>query len=135
MNINQSTRMFYDADEHKARHINSETPLKFTTSKPTRYFTHESGMVDTRPKLTRRNELDYPSTSLFGTAPYKLRGTPHSQKESELIHGEYVTKTKYKTTEHNFFDQNVLHPNNTFNNVTMNTNGISTRNVYRNVQF
>lgn len=133
--LNQSTRMFYDNDESNARRINSETPLKYTTFTPTRYFTHEEGVVDARPALTRKNELDFPSTSLFGTAPYKLVGTPHAQAEAALLQGDYFTKNRYQTEEHQFFDRNVFHPNHVQAKIPINTTGVSTRNVYRNIQF
>lgn len=136
MNLNQSTRTFYDADEYRARNINSETPLKYTTTiAPTRYFTHDVGVVDTRPALTRSNEVDYPSTELFGTAPYHLHGSPYAQKESRLIQGSYSTKTKFVTEEHPFFERNVFHPNHVSANVPTCAPGVSTRNVYRNVKF
>tara|TARA_Y100000389_G_scaffold53448_1_gene49319 strand:- start:432 stop:842 length:411 start_codon:yes stop_codon:yes gene_type:complete len=136
MNLNQSTRTFYDADEFRAHNINSESPLKYTTTNPpTRYFTHEVGVVDTRPALTRMNEVDYPSTELFGTAPYQLHGSPYAAKEATLIQGKHTTKTKFATEEHPFFERNVFHPNHVSANVPINTTGMSTRNVYRNVKF
>jgi hypothetical protein len=135
MNLNQSTRTFYDNDEHRARNVNSATPLKYTTFTPTRYFAHETGVLDTRPALTRTNEVDYPSTELFGTAPYQLHGSPYAAKEAALIHGDYSTKTKFLTEEHPFFEQNVMHPNHVSAKKPLNTTGVSTRNVYRNVKF
>ena len=135
MKLNQSTSIFNDLNEKEARQINSEIPLKYTTFKPTRYFTHEVGIVDARPKLTRKNEGDYPTTPLYGTAPYKLHGTPHLQKESQLIHGDYVTKNRYRAEEHNYFQNHVFHPNHITNTTPINTTGVSTRNVYRNMKF
>lgn len=134
MQLNQSTRIFYDGNEENNRHINSETPLKYMTFKPTRYFTHEMGAIDSRPSLTRKKENDYPSTSLFGTAPYKLGGTPFISQESDLIQGGLITNQKHVTEEHNFLNR-IIHPNHIVSTIPIQTNGISTRNVYRNVKF
>tara|TARA_Y100000389_G_scaffold205016_1_gene262001 strand:+ start:166 stop:528 length:363 start_codon:yes stop_codon:yes gene_type:complete len=119
------------------RRVNSETPIRYATYSPTQYFTHEPGQLDTRPALTRMNELDYPSTYLGGTAPYHLQkgAAPYVHKESELIHGDYSMKTRFDTEEHLYFQNNVVHPNHIEAKIPVNTLGISTRNVYRNVKF
>lgn len=134
MQLNKSTRTFYDGNEVSSRHVNSETPLKYMTSNPTRYFTHEAGSLDTRPTLTRKNENDYPSTALFGTAPYKLHGTPFSQKESQLIHGDLIINQKHLTEEHNYLNR-IVHPTHVTPTIPTYPNSISTRNVYRNVNY
>lgn len=137
MILNQNTRTFYDVDESKMRRVNSQTPIRYATYAPTQYFTHEPGQLDTRPSLTRTNEIDFPSTTLRGTAPYHLQkgSAPHIQNENNLIYGDYSMKSRFDTEEHTFFENNVFHPNHVQAKIPVNTTGISTRNVYRNVKF
>lgn len=80
--FNQNSRTMYDQKAQVNSRVITEKPLKFVIDSPTQY---KRGMqvpgdgLDTnsslRPSLSRDHNYDHVNTSLFGTAPFKGRGS------------------------------------------------------------
>lgn len=84
---------------------------------------------------TRLNHVDYPSTQLFGTAPFKARNAGPVDVESQLIQGNrfFVPECdRAMVTEHDYFQNRVQlpFPLQTHNVIT--DYGVSTRSQFRN---
>ena len=80
--FNQNSRVMYDQKAQVNSSVVTEKPLKFVMDSPTQYkrgMQVPSDGLDTnsnlRPSLSRDHNYDQADTSLFGTAPFKGRGT------------------------------------------------------------
>jgi len=148
MNLHpQNTRTFYDSDETRAHTLNSTKPLKYrimdnATFSQNRHLEYANNLqsIDMGSRLraepTRLNELDYPTTELYGTAPFKARNAGPVDIESTLFHGEHFEGcNKPFTEEHRYFDNRVSLPVPLPTNQVVNTNPESTRVMYRNNQM
>jgi hypothetical protein len=140
--LNQPTRLYYDKDESNLHTINSEKPLKYHSEfSQSRYFNTPLS-IDTsnnlRAQPTRLNEIDVPSTDLYGTAPLKLRTGP-IDVESGLLQGDtnHAKCGKHTVEEHPFFENHVRVPTDMYPVKVENTvrGGTSTRNTYKNTQI
>jgi hypothetical protein len=143
----QNTRTFYDSDETRAHTINSTKPLKYrimdnATFSQNRYLEYANNLHDIdansslRAEPTRLNELDYPTTELYGTAPFKARNAGPVDIESTLLYGErFEGCNKPFTEEHRYFDNRISLPVPLQTPPVMSTNPESTRVLYRNEQM
>lgn len=143
----QNTRIFYDSDETRSHIINSTKPLKYrimdnATFSQNRYLEYANNIqnVDTGSRLraepTRLNEVDYPTTELYGTAPFKARNAGPVDIESTLFHGErFEGCNRPFTEEHKYFDNRISLPIPMQINQEIPTIPESTRVMYRNEQI
>lgn len=142
--LNTQSRLFYDKDETRMHIVNSEKPLKYISEfSQAKYFNNIPMNVEVdnqlRSQPTRLNEPDdVPYTSLYGTAPLKLRTGP-IDTESGLIHGDTNSARcgKHTVEEHTFFENNIKVPTEVYPVMVENTarGGSSTRNMYKNTQI
>lgn len=143
----QNTRTFYDSDESRAHTINSTKPLKYrimdnAVFSQNRYLEYANNLqsIDASSRLraepTRLNEIDYPTTELYGTAPFKARNAGPVDIESTLFHGErFEGCNKPFTEEHRYFDNRISLPVPLTTNKVIPANPESTRVMYRNQQM
>lgn len=128
MNINQSTRVFYDKNESDVYTNNSVKSLRYYTNtehSPNKYLNYSYSPLGNIPQPTRLNEYNRTQTKLFGTAPLHspmfsiknddLRFLKNTDVENTLTHSNYGEGkgacNKIKIDEYNYFDRNIVHPN------------------------
>lgn len=127
----------------------NESAHLYESSKPIRYHVLDSkdlyqsrmGPFDVnassslRAAPTRLNHTDYPSTPLFGTAPFKARNAGPVDVESELIQGNsfFVNECdRAMVAEHDYFQNRVQLPYPLSIHDVIPTYGVSTRADFRN---
>lgn len=140
--LNQQSRLFYDADASRIHAVTSEKPMRYHNEFSRAYYFNTPMDIDMSNNLrsmpTRLNEVDYPYTDLTGTAPLRLRTGP-IDTETMLLHGEtnHARCGKYGLEEHPFFDEHIHVPVKLPPVVVEDTvrGGSSTRNQYKNTQI
>lgn len=152
MQLNQQSRLYYDADETRAHTINSERPMQYrimdnVNITQNKYMEYPNSLqnIDTlsslRSKPTRLNEGDRDTTMLYGTAPLQARNDGPVDVESSLLYGEVPSYggacMKPTVAEYEYFTNMIQHPVPIAPVVVEQTRrgGESTRNVYKNTNL
>ena len=152
MQINQQSRLYYDADETMSHTINSELPMRYrmvdnVNISQNKYMEYPNSLqnIDTlsslRSKPTRLNEVERENTMLYGTAPLQARNDGPIDVESSLFHGSVGSYggacMKPMVSEYAYFTNRVQHPVPIAPVVVEQTRrgGESTRNVYKNINM
>ena len=107
--MRQETRIHYDRLTQTAQAIQSMKPLKFiedpVINEQRKEYVPELN-INTSSNLrgapTQLNYYNKTETTLYGTAPFKGRGTTKIDVESQLLHGEYSKQCDRVITEEMF---------------------------------
>ena len=105
--------------DRKSHAIETSKPLRYHVINSTQLYQNRLGMFDVtasnelRSSATRLNHQHFPSTPLYGTAPFKARNAGPVDVESSLIQGNrYETGmcTRPQVEEHLYFENHVQLP-------------------------
>jgi hypothetical protein len=150
MEINQSTRVFYDSNESDTYKRNSTKTLRYYTNNEhsqDKYLNYSYSSLGQIPQPTRLNEYNREQAELFATVPLhlprfnktddNLHPSKQTSVENELTRFNYVDKgacNKILVDEYNYFGRNIIHPNHISSHEPIPSSivGISTRSDLKN---